>query len=124
MTRPRHTNEIGQATVEAVLLLPFVGVLVLVVLQAVVVGRDQIAVVHAAREAARRVAVDPAPGAAQAAAAAVLPGAVARSPGGRPAVGEMVGVDVSYRSPTGVPVVGPLLPDVPLRARAVMRVEQ
>lgn len=124
MTGLRHGNATGQATVELVLVLPVVAMLALALLQAALVGRDQIAVVHAAREAARRASVDPSAGAAQEAAAEVIPGAVVDQPRARPPVGSTIAVEVGYRSPTDVPVVGPLLPDVPLRARAVMRVEQ
>lgn len=124
MTGGRHQNETGQATVEVALVLPVLVLLLLVAVQTVLVGRDQIAVVHAAREAARRASVDPDAAAAQAAAEAVVPGAVARLPRSRPAVGEMIAVEVTYRSPTDVPGVGPLLPTVPMSARAVMRVEQ
>jgi hypothetical protein len=39
-------------------------------------------------------------------------------------VGEPVEVEVVYASPTDMPIVGALLPDVTLRAHAVMRVER
>jgi len=48
----------GQASVELALVLPLVVVLLLVVVQVGLVVRDQILVVHAAREAAREAAVD------------------------------------------------------------------
>ena len=50
----------GQSTVEVALLLPFVALLLLAVVQVGLVARDQVLVVHAAREAARAAAVDPA----------------------------------------------------------------
>lgn len=113
----------GQATVEVALLVPILVAFALVLVQVGLVLRDQVVVVHAAREAARAASVDPAPGAAQAAASRVLSGAVVRS-GARPQPGGFLAVEVAYRSPTGVPVVGPLLPDPQLRAHAVMRVER
>jgi Flp pilus assembly protein TadG len=115
--------EAGQATVELALALPVVLVLGLVLVQATLVLRDQLVVVHAAREAVRATSLDPDPGRGQTAAEAVLPGALVRL-GRRPPVGELVAIEVHYRSPTAVPVVGPLLADVALEARAVMRVER
>ena len=116
-------REHGQATVELVLAFPVVLVLVVAVVQAMLVVRDQLVVVHAAREAARAASVHPDPSRPAAAAAAVMPGTVVR-PLRRPPPGELVTVEVVYRSPTDLPVVGPLLPDPELSARAVMRVEQ
>jgi Flp pilus assembly protein TadG len=113
----------GQATVELALALPVVLLLGLVLVQATLVLRDQLVVVHAAREAARATSLDPDPARPQAAAEAVLPGARVRS-GRRPPAGELVAVEVHYRSVTAVPVVGPMLGDVALQARAVMRVER
>src|SRR5918995_3019013 len=55
----------GQATVELALVLPLVAVLLLSIVQAAVLARDQILVTHAAREAVRAAAVDPDPAAAR-----------------------------------------------------------
>lgn len=116
----------GQASVELALVLPVVAVLLLTVVQTGLVVRDQVQVVHAAREAARQAAVDPAAGAPRRAAVA----ASSLEPGrlgvvvGRPAGREgLVKVDVSYRSPTSAPIIGALLPDIVLHARASMRRE-
>lgn len=122
-TRGAPAREAGQATAEFALVLPLFVVLGLTLVQAGLVVRDQLAVVHAAREAARAASVDPDPAAPGAAAEAVLPGAVVRA-GTRPPAGSPITVEVVYRSPTAVPVVGPLLPDPRLSARAVMRVER
>lgn len=119
----RSGGEPGQATVELVLVLPVVVMAALGVVQVALVVRDQVAVVHAAREAARRAAVDPDPGRALAAARRVLPGAEL-DVGRRPPVGEQIEVTVRYRSRTSLPLVGDLVPDPELRARAVMRVER
>ena len=115
--------EAGQATAELALALPLVAMLALALVQAAVVARDQLGVVHAAREAARAASVDPDPSKPPAAAARVMPGAWLR-PVHRPPAGGFVAVEVVYRSPTDLPVVGALLPDPVLQARAVMRVER
>ncbi len=116
----------GQAAVELALVLPLVAALLLAVVQVALVVRDQVLVVHAAREAARAAAVDPSPEAARRAAVAGAPLEPARLQlqlGSGRSPGEPVDVTVSYRSPTFVPVIGPLLPDVAVRGRASMRVE-
>jgi hypothetical protein len=120
---PPAEREAGQTTAELALVFPVVLLLVLVLVQAALVLRDQLALTSAAREAARAASLDTDPGRAERAAAAVLPGAsVSSEP--RPPVGELVRVQVSYRSPTTLPLVGPLLPDPVLVARAAMRVER
>jgi hypothetical protein len=113
----------GQATVELALALPVIAILGLLLVEGALVARDQLAVVHAAREAVRAASVDPDPAAAVEAARLVLPGA-AVDIGDRPPPGRPVTVTVSYGSPTDLPLVGPLLPDPRLSARAVMRVER
>jgi TadE-like protein len=121
---PGHVgSEAGQTTAELALLFPVVLVLALCLVQAALVLRDDLALVNAAREAARAASLDSDPARAERAATAVLPGATVRT-GPRPPVGELVTVRVSYRSETILPVVGPLLPDPVLGARAVMRVER
>lgn len=107
-------------------MLPLVALLLLLVVQAALVVRDQVLVVHAAREAARAAAVDPSGEAPSRAALAAAPLDAARltvrvSPGGRG--GEPVTVTLSYRSETFAPMIGPLLPDVVLHGRASMRRE-
>jgi hypothetical protein len=119
----RRRAERGQAVVELALALPFVAVLALVLVEGALLGGNQLAVVHAAREAARAASVDPDPAAPGAAARLVLPGAAVHV-GHRPPPGQPVAVTVSYRSRTGLPLVGPLLPDPLVSARAVMRVER
>jgi Flp pilus assembly protein TadG len=116
-------RERGQATVEFALVLPLIVFALLAILQVGLVARDQIAVVHAAREAARAASVDPDSGAAGHAARRVLAGAEVHV-GARPAVGQSISVDVSYHDHTDVPLVGALFPDLDLHAHAVMRVER
>lgn len=123
---PRSHRDRGQSSVEVALLLPFVAVLLLGVVQVGLVVRDQVLVVHAAREAARAAAVDPAEGAARdaaEAASALSPARLVVAVSGRGEPGSRVSVTVSYASPTVVPVVGRLLGDVTVTARATMRVE-
>jgi Flp pilus assembly protein TadG len=119
--------ERGQATVELALVLPFLAVLLLALVQVGLVVRDQLLVVHAAREAARAAAV--AGGDAGEARDAAL-GSVglpadhvhvetARTGGSDPTVTVTVRADAS----TGVPLVGPLLGHLQLTGRATMRLE-
>jgi hypothetical protein len=116
----------GQATVELALVLPLLLLALLLLVQVALVVRDQVRVVHAAREAARAAAVQEDLGPVVDAA---LKGA--RLAGGRTVVergtrggpGSMVEVEVRYRSPTHVPIVGALIDDITLVATAAMRVE-
>jgi Flp pilus assembly protein TadG len=123
----RERGDGGQASVELALVLPLVLVLLLGIVQLGLLVRDQILVVHAAREAAREAAVDPAPDAARQAAAAssTLDGSrLTVTTSGRGATGSRVKVEVAYKAPTGVPLVGAALGDLTLRATATMRVER
>jgi len=122
--RHRESGDDGQAAVELALALPLVFVVLLGVVQVLVVGRDQIAVVHAAREGARAAAVaaDPvAEGVNAATTAAGLDPArlsVAVADGS-----DRVTVTVRYAVPTDVPLVGTLLGDVTVIGTATMRTE-
>jgi hypothetical protein len=116
-------RERGQATVEFALLLPVLVLALLSVLQVALVVRDHIAVVHAAREAARAASVDSDPSGAVRAAHRTLPGAEVHV-GARPPVGDSITVEVTYTSHTDLPLVGQLFPDPTLRSRVVMRVEK
>jgi TadE-like protein len=116
----RSRRERGQATVEFALVLPALVLAAVAIIQVALVVRDYVAVVHAAREAARAASVDADPGSA---AHRVLPGAQIHV-GPRPAVGEPIAVDVEYTSVTDLPLVGALFPDPVLHHRATMRVEK
>ncbi|MBA3267132.1 MAG: pilus assembly protein [Acidimicrobiia bacterium] len=125
--RTNDNGEEGQSTVELALVLPLVALVLLAVVQVGLIVRDQVMVVHAAREAAREAAVEPNPDAARRAAlaGAGLEGErldVAVS--GRGAAGSRVRVEVRYRAPTRVPLVGVALGDLSLEATATMRVER
>jgi hypothetical protein len=103
--------------------MPLVVFAVLAVLQVAFVVRDQVAVVHAAREAARAASVDPDPDRAARAARRTLRGADV-DVGDRPAIGEPITVEVAYKSETDLPLVGALFPDPTLHGRVTMRVER
>ena len=122
----RAEGERSQAAVELALVLPLVAVLLLLVVQVALVVRDQVLVVHAAREAARQAAVDPAPGAPRRAAVAAAPldperlaVEVTRPIGG----GGRAQVTVSYRLRPFAPVFAPLMTGRVATGRASMRVE-
>ena len=122
----RRRGVAGQAAVEVALVIPVVALLLLGVVQVALVVRDQVLVVHAAREAARAAAVDPSPATARRAAEAATSlrpdrlDVTVPPPGGP---GRLVTATVVYRSPTAAPLIGPLLPDVGVRGRASMRRE-
>lgn len=119
-------RDAGQASVELVLAFPLVIVLLLAVVQAGLVARDHVLASHAAREAVRVASVDADPEAPRRAALASSPlraDRLAVEVGDRGDPGSRVTVEITYRSATEVPLVGPLLDDVEVRARAVMRVE-
>jgi len=118
----------GQATVELALALPLVMTLLLLIVQVALVGRDQVLVVHAAREAARAAAVQPngdraGPAAAAAAAGPLDPSRLDVDVADADGTASSVRAHVRYRARTEVPLIGLLLPDVTLEATAVMRRE-
>ena len=116
-------DEGGQATVEFAFLLPLLVLAALAIIQVGLVVRDELGVVHAAREAVRAASVDADPGRAVRAARRTLPGAEVEV-GDRPEVGGDISVTVRYTSVTDLPIVGALFPDPALHATAVMRVER
>ena len=122
-TSCRLRGERGQSTVEFAFLLPLVVLAALAVIQVGLVVRDQMGVVHAAREAARAASVDRDPDAPVRAARRTLPDAEV-SVGARPKVGDEITVTAKYHSVTNLPLVGALFPDPDLHASATMRVER
>lgn len=123
----RARGDQGQAAVELALVLPLVALLALVLVQVALVVRDQVLVIHVAREAARAVAVeDGADVAGQAARAggSLAPDRLDVEVSGRGAPGSRATVAIRYASPTDVPLVGALVADVNLSGRATMRVER
>jgi len=114
----------GQAAVELALALPLVFIVLLAAVQVLLIGRDQLAVVHAAREGARAAAVaaDVAGEGTQAARAAsgLDDDRLAVSVHGG---ADRVTVVVRYRAPTDVPLIGALVGDVVVTGTATMRTE-
>lgn len=122
----QSSRDAGQASVELALLLPVVLLLVLLVLQVGLVGRDVVRVAHASREAARAAATDDDPRAARQAAidsSGLAPERLEVTVGGRGEAGSRVTVTIVYRAPTAVALVGALVGDRTLRSSATMRVE-
>jgi Flp pilus assembly protein TadG len=114
----------GQAAVELALALPLVFVVLLAAVQVLLVGRDQLAVVHAAREGARAAAVAADVTGEGTRAATAASGLSAD----RLAVavhddGDRVTVVVRYTAPTDVPLVGAFVGDVVVTGTATMRAE-
>ena len=90
------------------------------------VGHDAVALAHAAREAARAAAVDPAPGVPRAVAlrgGALDADRLAVRVTGRGAPGSIVEVVLEYRVPVA-PVLADRAPPLVLTARAAARVER
>jgi hypothetical protein len=123
----RGRGDDGQAAVELALVVPLVVLLALALVQVTLVVRDQVLVIHAAREAARELAVSA--GADGAREAALESGRLDGDRleldiGTRGEPGSRIKVRLTYSSPTVVPLVGPLLGDIELTAGAAMRIEQ
>ena len=113
----RAREDEGQASVELALVLPLVVILLLGVVQLGLLVRDQILVVHAAREAAREAAVDPsadAPRKAALASSTLADSRLTVTTSGRGPAGSRVRVDVAYRAPTAVPLLGAAVGDLTL----------
>jgi hypothetical protein len=117
-------TERGQSTVEFALVLPLVVLLLLVLLQAGLLLRDQLLVSSAAREAAREAVVSPDRGRIERAAGRAAPGLKLGVEVDRgPRRGDPVTVRVTG-APTAIPLVGGVVKGVSLEASATMRVEQ
>jgi hypothetical protein len=120
--RSRARSDHGQATVELALVLPLLFGLLVLVFQIALVARDEVLVVHAARDAAREAAVTRDAARVATATRRTLPDATVRVVR-RGRVGEPVEVAITYVSRTDLPLIGTLLPDLTLHGRSVMRVE-
>lgn len=118
----RRRAESGQATVEMALLLPLVVTLLLVVLQAGLLVRDHLVVLHATRSAGRALIVEPAASAARAAVAASGAPRATVAVDGRLQPGELVTVTVST-APTLVPIVGRAVSGRRISERLTVQVE-
>ncbi len=125
MRRAREDG--GQASVELALVLPLVMILLLAVAQLGLLVRDQILIVHAAREGARQAAVDPsadAPRKAAVASSSLNDSRLTVTTTGRGGPGSRVRVEVAYRTSSVMPLVGAAVGHLTLRASATMRVER
>jgi len=123
----RRRAEDGQAAVEAALAVPLVAFVALALLQGALVVRDQLLVIHAAREAAREAAVSADPREVETVArgaTGLYPGRLRVTMGRRGGPGSRVRVDLTYQSVTEVPLVGRLVGDPTLHSGATMRVER
>lgn len=124
-TGARPTRQ-GQATVELALLMPLLMVMALFLAQLALAARDQIMVTHAAREAARAVAVGNDAAVARSAALAAARLDPRRL---RVHVEELTGtgnvaVRLDYRSPVRFAPLGIVLDDLVLSGEATMRSER
>jgi Flp pilus assembly protein TadG len=114
----------GQAAVELALALPLVAVFLLGAVQVVAVARDEIAVVHAARELARAAAVaGDSPPNGMSTVTGITDLDAARLAVSLSSSSGRVRAEVRYRSPTDVPIVGAFLPDVTVVGTATMALE-
>lgn len=123
---PRCREERGQATVEFALCLPIILAVLLGLVQAGVVVRDQVRLTHAAREAAREAAVDDRPDAGRQAALArsgLDKGRLRVEVRGQRKGSRKVMVELAYTVHTDVPLVGLMVPEIELRASSAMRRE-
>ena len=127
MTRGRRLRgSEGQAAVELALALPLVALLLLALVQLGFLVRDQVLVVHAAREAVRQAAVDSSADSVRGAAtgsSSLTANRMNVSISGRAGPGSHVRVTVTYRAPTDVPLIGAAIGDLEMHASATMRVE-
>jgi len=121
--RAYRRRDQGQSTVEFALVLPLVVMMLLAIIQTALVARDEVLIIHAAREAAREASVDAGESRVRAAVERVLPGAsVIVDPD--PGVGEPRAVTVRFVSHTDLPLVGAIYPDPELAASVTMRAER
>ena len=122
---PRRSDG-GQAAVEVALALPIVLVLLFALVQVLVVGTEQVAVQHVAREAARAAAVaeegSPAEAGTAAGRRAARPLDLTRLGLSVAVGGSEVRADATYDA-TRLPLVGRLLGPIRVEAHAVMRRE-
>ena len=117
-------NSRAQSTVELALLTPVIFVLLLWVAQFGLVVNHKITVTHAAREAARAVAIHNDP---KVALEAALASGNFEKDRLRvtvdPQLGQLVTVKLSYAFPTDIPLVGDLIGDINLSSSISMRAE-
>ena len=123
--RSRGRGQQGQATVELALVLPLLMLLIWLGLEASLLLRDQVLVTHAAREAARAMAVGADVGAARVVAQqrSGLGEDLAIDGTAGAGAGEDARVRASVRERTRLPLLGRLVPSLEVSSVVVMRVE-
>jgi Flp pilus assembly protein TadG len=127
-----RSGDSGQATLEAALVLPVVLIALLLIVQVGVVVRDALALVQAAREGARAVAItardDDATEAVHGSAGSLDAGriAIAVSPDeSSRGLGDAVTITLAYTEHLSIPVVSRIVAlELPLRASATTRQER
>jgi Flp pilus assembly protein TadG len=116
----------GSAAIEFALVLPLVILVLVASIEVLAVARSQLQLTHAAREAAREAASTPDPSAAVAAARSALPGDLASraevTVEREHRVGGKAVATIVVRHRLAASLFGGI--DLPLRSRAVMRVEK
>lgn len=119
-------TEDGQATLEVALVLPLIMMLLMLTAQVGAVVRNEVLVIHAAREAARAAAVaeDDLTAAARIAAEAAGPLSPRRlDVTVDVSTADRVRVEVTYDDPTDIPLIGRIIPSVRHRVNATMQRE-
>ena len=129
--RRRPPGDSGQATVEFALILPMIVMLLTIIVQFGLIVRDQLAVIHAAREGARAGSIDDTGRPTAAATDVAIHNsrlhasrlAVTANIGSAGLPGQVITVTVTYRSPIIVPFARRVLPERTVRASVSMMLE-
>jgi Flp pilus assembly protein TadG len=121
--RGRGRHEDGQAAVELALVVPLLLALLVVLAHVGLLVRDRVLVVHAAREAARAVAVDPQAEVARRAARATKGLDPRRLEVTTRREGPTMTVVISYRAVTNVRFLGRKLPEISVNEQVTALVE-
>jgi hypothetical protein len=125
---PHQPTDVGQATVEFALILPMVALVFLLGVDGILLARDQLLVVHAAREGARRAAltgsVSEAGEVVHARGAPSEATVSLTSYGGAGSPDELVGITVRWNLDSRLVVLGRLGRTISVEHTVVMRREQ
>ena len=115
--------ERGQAAVELALTLPLVATVLLAIVQIGLIARDDVLVLHAAREGARQAALGAADGEVRRAALAAGPLDPSRVTVGAERAGGTVSVTIMYRIVPMIPIMEPFFAKMRLVDHATMAQE-
>jgi Flp pilus assembly protein TadG len=118
-----HRAERGQATVELALTLPVLAAVLLAIVQVGLIARDDVLVLHAAREAARQAALGASDGAVRHAALAAGPLDPSRVTVGTARAGDVVTVTIVYRIVPMITIMKPFIAKMRLEGHAAMAQE-